>query len=139
MRRSLLPLALLAALVALPAFSPASGGDGADDPALYALVFTADWCPSCAVLDPTLQAVENDLKEMGVEMIALDLTDAASRRRARAEASAGGYADVYARYEGATGFALLMSTRTHEVLDRVVSTDTEADIRRKVRAALVHA
>ncbi|MEL6614289.1 MAG: thioredoxin domain-containing protein [Bacteroidota bacterium] len=138
MRRSfLLPLALLAALVTLPAFTSAPGD--ADDPQVYAVVFTADWCPSCKVLDPKLAAVTDDLAAMGVEVIALDLTDAASRRRAKAEAIGGGYGEVYAQHEGATGFALLLSAETKEVLDRIVSTDSEADIRRKARAALADA
>ena len=138
MRRLLLPALALGLLVsALPALAADAPAD--DEPKVLALVFAADWCGACKVLDPKLQAVKPGLADLPVELVMLDLTDADARAASAATARRGGYSAVYDAHAGKTGFVLLVDASSKEVLDRIVHTDTEAEMRQKVRRAIARA
>ncbi|MEM6327129.1 MAG: thioredoxin domain-containing protein [Bacteroidota bacterium] len=111
----------------------------ADEPKVLALLFAADWCGSCKILDPKLTAARAGLADEPVQFVTLDHTDADARAAAAATAREGGYADLYAEYAGKTGFVLLVDAESFEVIDRITKDDSEVHIRQKVRRALATA
>ena len=136
MPRLLLGLLLLAA--PLVAFTSETAPQP-DDPKVLALTFYADWCGSCKVLDPRLNAASADLAALPVAFVTLDQTNADARRRSAALAKEGGYTEVYRANEGKTGFVLLLHAESKEVLGTLTSADSEATIVRKVRSAVASA
>lgn len=134
---ALAPLTAFTPLVAQAGAPKAAGPVG--EPDVLALVFTAEWCAACKVLDPKLRAARTSLDEEAVRFVILDQTNADARREATASAREGGFADVYAAHEGKTGFVLLLDADSKEILDRITSSDSEAQIRQKVRRAIAAA
>ncbi|MEM1055393.1 MAG: thioredoxin domain-containing protein [Bacteroidota bacterium] len=145
-RRAILTaLVAIGALMPLTAFTPFMAqavqpkAQTAEQTEVLALVFAADWCSACKVLDPKLRAAQASLEDLPVTFVTLDQTDADARRQAAASAREGGYTEVYSAHEGKTGFVLLVHAQTQEVLGRITSSDSESEIRRKVRRAVASA
>jgi thiol:disulfide interchange protein len=106
---------------------------------VIALVFKADWCTACRVLEPKLMTVMPQVAAQPIRFVMLDQTDADARRAAATEARALGVAELYAAREGQTGYVLLVDASTKEVLGQIGSTDSVAQIRQKIRRALAAA
>jgi len=99
-------------------FVPALTSAKADGPILYAITFHADWCGSCAVLNPEVIKArgKSDLDNQNVLFITLDLTDKTTRHQAGLMAAALGIGDFYTENDGKTGFVLLVNSATREQL-----------------------
>ena len=135
-------LLLLAALVlaAAPARAVVSAPDAPADPEVVALVFAADWCGACKILDPKLTPVMQAAGADGpVRFVRLDHTDADARAAAAATAAELGLASLYADYAGQTGFVLLVDAASGALLDRIEARDSPADIDGKLRRAVARA
>ncbi|MEM1115655.1 MAG: thioredoxin domain-containing protein [Bacteroidota bacterium] len=135
MLRSVLlaPLAL-----ALFAAFPASGSDAppADDAEVYAVVFYADWCGNCRILDPKVMEVWPSFADEPIQMVKLDFTDAETTEAAEALAAEHGLSDVLAADAGKTGFIVLVDAESGEEVDRIGARDSVSEIRAKLTAAL---
>jgi len=116
MQKAFLTLAFLV-LTFVPTLTTAK----ADSPTLYAVTFHADWCGSCAVLNPEMIKArgKSDLDNQNVLFITLDLTDETTSHQAGLMASALGIGDFYAKNAGKTGFVLLVNAATGEELGRL--------------------
>lgn len=104
-------------------------------PEIIAASFVSAWCASCKILEPRLAKAMPAFAEAPVKFEALDFTFGATPELAE-RAAADGYAVVYARYAGATGFTLLIDRQSGEVLDKLTMSDTEQSIRARIGAAL---
>ena len=109
---------------------------GAQAKPLMAVLFYADWCGACQVLDPAVtEARENAaLDSRDVLFVRLDLTDDASRHQAQLMADTMGIGDLVAENGGKTGFLLLLDEgRTVGRITRAMAAD---EIASTITAAL---
>lgn len=104
-------------------------------PELIAASFVSAWCASCKILEPRLAKVMPNFAGSPVKFEELDFTFGATPQLAE-RAAADGYAVVYSRYAGATGFTLLIDRESGEVLDKLTMSDTEQTIRARIDSAL---
>lgn len=116
--------------------APASA---ADAPAVYAVMFYADWCASCKALDPKVEDVWPTFAGQSVERVTLDFTDDATSAEAQEQAASLGLSEIYEADAGATGFIVLVNTATGEPVGRIVRDDTPEQIQTKVEEALAQA
>jgi len=100
------------------------------------LKFYADWCGSCKVVDPRLEAVTPEFAEAPVLFLRVDETNAATKAHSARYASFLDLEEVYKAQNGGTGFMLLLDADSKEVLGRITRNDSEDDIRKIVRDAL---
>ncbi|MGB3542997.1 TlpA family protein disulfide reductase [Rubrivirga sp.] len=128
----LAPLAL-AFFLAAPAPTETTTPPDAD---VYAVVFYADWCGNCRILDPKVMTVWPGFSERPIEMVKLDFTDAETTACSEALAARRGLEDVYAANAGRTGFVVLVDASSGEEVGRIGARDTVAEIRTKLNSAL---
>ncbi|MEL6831126.1 MAG: thioredoxin domain-containing protein [Pseudomonadota bacterium] len=92
------------------------------DPQVRVLVFTADWCTTCRVLDPR---IERSIRAADLNQIVLskfDLTDARPSSVSMIDdhhldqAEHWMVTDIWQQYQGRTGFAVLAAIDTGEAL-----------------------
>ncbi|MEM7082873.1 MAG: thioredoxin domain-containing protein [Pseudomonadota bacterium] len=124
--------------LAFAAAMPAQADDHAAQPALYSVLFYADWCGSCKVLDPAINKARSqaDLDNERVLFLTLDLTDDTRRHQSGLLANALGIGEYYAKNEGRTGFMLLVDARTGKLYSRVTKAMDADAITVAVKAAL---
>ncbi len=115
--------------------APASG-ETADDPKAVALLFYADWCGSCEVLDPKLDEAKAAVADEPVLFVTLDHTDEATSRQAAMLVNAMGLREVYAPHAGRTGFVLLVDRKTNETITRITRDSSEDEIEATLRSAV---
>ena len=109
-----------------------------EQPEVLGVLFYADWCGSCKVLDPEIQKArgKSNLDHEPVLFVRLDLTDATQRYQAGLMASSLGLGDFYEKNAGATGFMLLVDAETKEVISMLTKTMDAAAITSEVKAAI---
>ncbi len=100
----------------------------ARQPETIALVFYADWCPACKVLDPKVQQVRPAFKDRSILWVTLDQTDKESRQ-AEYLAAALGAADAWKNNAGKTGFVVLIDGKTKAVVGKLTSDQMPEQIR----------
>lgn len=130
-----LAFSLLLLLTAAPALVPASEA-AADDPKVYAVVFYADWCSHCQILDPKVAEAWLSVAGQPIELVTLDFTNRATSDASEARAAALGLGTAIADDSGRTGFMVLYDAVTKREIGRVGSRATVAQIRETLRAAL---
>ncbi|MDJ0917996.1 MAG: thioredoxin domain-containing protein [Woeseiaceae bacterium] len=121
---------VIATALILTALPIAAISKEADKPEVLAVLFYADWCGSCKILDPevTKARSEADLDRQPVVFVRLDLTDETTRYQAGLLASSLGLEEVYADYGSGTGFMLLVDADSKAVL---------ATLRKSMDAAVI--
>ncbi len=132
--------ALVALFLALTVAPQLAAADSSE-PEVYGVLFYADWCGSCKVLDPAIQKArgQSDLDNEPVLFIRLDLTDATRRYQAGLMANALGLSEFYDKNAGATGFLLLVDAESKEVIKRLTKTMDARSIAEEVRSAIEQA
>lgn len=108
----------------------------AERPELVGVLFYADWCGACKVLDPKIEAVKPSFDDAPVLFTRVDLTNRYTRHQSELLTSQLGLADLYAQYGNKTGFMVLVEPATGEVRGRLLSAMSEGDIARAIRDAL---
>ncbi|HEY5552644.1 MAG TPA: thioredoxin domain-containing protein [Opitutaceae bacterium] len=125
---------LLAAALMLGAAATASAE--AAKPKVVGLLFYADWCSSCKVLEPKLDAIKKDFAGQPVLFTRVDFTDDFTKEQSDLLASYMGIDDAYVEQGRKTGFMLLIDTESKQVLGRLVKTQSEAELKAGIEAAL---
>ena len=120
--------------------APATNADAAYDgePELVAATFASAWCSACKVLKPRVVAVMDDFAASPVSFIELDFTFG-ERDDIRERAVQAGFAAVYDRFKGATGFTLLIDAETGEVIDTLTMNHSRDAMRQAIAGALAEA
>lgn len=116
--------------------TPAESADALYDgePEIVAATFASAWCSSCKILKPRLAAVIPEFSETPVSFVELDFTFG-QRGEIREIAEREGFEEIYDRYEGATGFTLLIDPDTGEIVDTLTMNHS----RKALRAAIAQA
>lgn len=115
-----------------------SAAQASAKPKVVGMLFYADWCNSCKVLEPKLQGVKQDFKGTGVLFSRFDLTDDFTKEQSALFASLLGWSNIYEDNQ-ATGFMLLVDPKSKRVLGRLTKAQSPDELRAGIRQALVAA
>jgi len=127
MKKLLLMLAL-----ALGTMGPAQ----AVETKVFGVMFYADWCHYCQILDPKLDKVRKEFEGTAFKFQRIDMTDDSRLYASFNEAKALGLGRIVRAYGQGTGFMLLVDARTGQVVDQIVARHSESQIKAKIQQAL---
>jgi len=104
-------------VIALPFVSHSDEGS-TTKPAVYGVLFYADWCGSCKALEPKVAQAREEAKldNQDILFVILDLTDDTTKHQASMMAATLGISNVYESNAGKTGFMLLLNAENGEKL-----------------------
>lgn len=146
-KRSLLIIAIAAALIA-PALmlsgtetalakAPVTPPANTQEQPVIAAMFYSNWCGSCQILDPRIEAVKPDFSNTSVDFVKFDFSFALVRGKALQKlAEEKQIANIYAQNKGRTGFMLLIDPSTEAVLEVITIRDSEEAIAAKLERSL---
>jgi len=126
-------------LTATALFGLTTAGAAAADAAeaeVVGLMFYADSCGSCKVLDPKIEAAKPAFKDQPVLFVKFDHSDEATKNQAALLASSLKVDEVYAAQEKASGFMLLLDADTNEVRGKLTREMSESEIEEAIDSAL---
>ena len=106
-----------------------------EKPKLLAVLFYADWCNSCKVLEPKLNQVKREFQGKPILFTRFDMTDEFTKDQSANYAALVGLENFYRENDGKTGFVLLIDTESKKLLGRITKEKTPEEI----RTALTHA
>lgn len=102
-------------------------------PERFAILFYADWCGSCKILDPKVTAARSELgSDTRTLFITLDLTDDGTQAQAAMLAKSLGLDSIYEEYGEKTGFLLVVDAEDRIVTHKLTKTDETETIRKHV-------
>ena len=143
MRTLLAALALSASALAAPAALAEDGAYAAEagDARLAAVLSYADWCGSCRVLDPKINAVREASGFDGVAFVRLDYTQRSDDAYFAAADAAGVGEAVRAKFNAGikTGMVLLIDIDDAEIVGEIRRDDSEEAITDAIEAAAAEA
>jgi thiol-disulfide isomerase/thioredoxin len=125
-----------AVIVALFCAAPLRRAGEHAKPKVIGLLFYADWCGSCKVLEPKPDAVKKDFTGQPILFTRVDLTDDFTREQSALYASWVGLKDSYAAHGAKTGFMLLIDAQGKKVLDKLTPDQSEDELRAAITSAL---
>ena len=130
--------ALISILIVFTSLSSQASKANLEDPEIYSILFYADWCGSCKVLDPAIVKArgKSDLDNESVLFVRLDLSDATKRHQSSLIAHALGLGKFYKDNGGATGFMLLVDAETKEVISTVTKKSDAKAITSQIKSAI---
>ncbi len=124
--RAAAAITLLAAFAAAPAL-----GAGAERPTV--IEFHADWCGTCALVEPVLETLEREHRGL-VRFVRFDVSNRASLASSRHEAERLGLLEVFEAFRSRTGTVAVLDPRGEPV--EVFRGETDLD---RYRAAIARA
>ncbi len=128
---SIFQKSLLAVTLALglggPAVANASG-----TPDMYVVVFRADWCGPCQVMEPKLRSAMNELRDPRVEYVEFDLTNTQSQLPAH-KAFDRQIVPQYNQWFPMTGFAVMIDADSKRTLGCINQTYDVASMKSHLR------
>lgn len=105
---------LLTAGLILSAVIPASAQNYMK-PELQVVVFRADWCSPCRILEPSLDKAMRSLGDPSIQLVTIDTTRGATLEVANVAFDAN-VVDQYNMWAGLTGFAAIVDPDTKRTL-----------------------
>ncbi len=105
-------------------------------PKVVGILFYADTCGSCKVLDPKIEAVKKEFAEEAVLFTRVDLSNDFTKHQSKLHCSLMGLNEIYAEHSAKTGFMLLVDAKEKKVLGKLVKTQTEDEIKAAIKTAL---
>lgn len=133
--RKLILLLIPILFVALSTVSHGEENSPPAKPAVYGVLFYADWCGSCKALDPKVTQARGAAKldTQDVLFVTLDLTNDTTKHQAAMMAAALGISDVYESNAGKTGFMLLLNAENGEKLSQLTNKMEASDIATRIQ------
>jgi thiol-disulfide isomerase/thioredoxin len=106
------------------------------EPKVVGLMFFADTCASCKVLDPKIQAVKGEFVEQPILFATFDHSNDATKAQSAMLAAALGVGGIYAAQEKASGFLVLVDAKTRQPVGKLTRDMSEDDIKAEINKAL---
>jgi thiol-disulfide isomerase/thioredoxin len=106
------------------------------EPKVVGLMFFADTCASCKVLDPKIQAVKAEYVEQLILFATFDHSNDVTKVQAAMLAAALGVGDIYKAQEKASGFLILVDAKTKQPVGKLTRDMSEEDIKTEINKAL---
>ncbi len=106
-------LIALAALVASAATSNAYAPNSAE---MYVVMFRADWCGPCKIVEPNIDRALSNLADPEIEYVTIDITTPARSERSAHLAFDRNIVSQYNSWMGVTGFAAIIDADTKRTL-----------------------
>ncbi len=129
-----LTFGLLAVLMAAFMLQPAVTRAQTKSPQVIAAVFHADWCGKCKQMGPSaMKTMASYARDKDVKFVKFDLTDDSTKAQSAKLAARNGIEPVWNSNQK-TGMVLLVDGKTRKVVDTIVSTDSQEDMKRKIEA-----
>lgn len=121
MRKSIKLSALIGTVVAsssLGALAPASAQMPMiqQTPAMYVVMFRADWCAPCKIVEPNIDQALNTLRDPSIEYVTFDITDPGRSELSAHRAFDRQLVPQYNSWMGVTGFAAIIDGDTKQTL-----------------------
>ena len=108
----------------------------ASKPAVIGVLFYADQCGSCKILDPKIQAVKKEFTDKPILFTRVDLTDDYTKSQSQMLASMLGISEIYNENAPKTGYMLLINAKDKKVLGKLTKTQSEEEIKTTIKTAL---
>ena len=103
------------AATALPASAQVSEA-GFTDKELYVVMFRADWCPPCKVVEPAIGEALGQLRDPSIEYVEIDISSPGASEIGAHRAFDRDIVDQYNRWLGLTGFAAIVDATNKKTL-----------------------
>lgn len=87
----------------------------------------ADWCASCAALNPRLHRLQKDIRELNSLLITLDFTGEASTGQANQLASVIGI-DAIVEEHNSTGLLLVIDAKSKVLIGRLSRSNSDQEL-----------
>jgi thiol-disulfide isomerase/thioredoxin len=118
MIRTLLTTATLALYASAPLTASAQTVDAAfgETPELYVVMFRADWCPPCKIVEPAIATALNDLRDPSIEYVEIDISDPGLSEIGAHRAFDREIVSQYNKWLGVTGFAAIVDATNKRTL-----------------------
>ncbi len=129
MRNILFPLFVLF-IFAVPVTGHAKDVVKSKEPKLIGVLYYADWCGTCKILDPQIEKARGkmDLDNMPIVFVRMDLTNKTTAAQSGMLASALGLGALYNDNSGKTGYMALVDSETKGVVATIDKTMKADDI-----------
>lgn len=85
-------------------------------PVMYVVMFRADWCGPCKIVEPNLDRALRSLNDPSLEVVVIDVTDGPRIERSAHIAFDHQIAAQYNMWYGVTGFAAMIDADTKNTL-----------------------
>ncbi len=85
-------------------------------PAMYVVMFRADWCGACKIVEPNLSRAMAALNDPSLQVLVIDITDGPRTERSANLAFDAGIVPQYNNWYGVTGFAAMIDADTKRTL-----------------------
>ena len=108
-------------------------------PRVLAVMFHADWCPTCKIIEPRLHKIEREFAGQPILFTRFDLTDDFTIEQSARLAALLGLETYLEQSSGRTGYMLLFDRETRKVLGEVRVKMSDDDIRRAITQAIATA
>lgn len=120
-------------------FGSASVAAAPTGPDMYVVVFRADWCGPCRVLEPRLSSVMKNLNDRKIEVVEIDISNPSLSEIGAHRAFDRNIVPQYNKWLGITGFAVMIDADTKRTLGCVNKTYDTASMTMHIRNLKTHA
>ena len=107
-------------------------------PKLYGVLFYADWCSSCAILEPSVEEAKTigNFSPEDIQFIKFDLSNAETNKEAISVADTYGLSNLLGSNLGRTGYMAIVSSDEVDVLSRITKKYGAEEIVEMINAEL---
>lgn len=107
---------LFATAITLPTFAQTARTQITKAPAIYVVMFHADWCGPCKIVEPNLKHALESLRDPSIEHVVIDITHPHTSERSAHLAFDRNIVRQYNEWMGVTGFAAIIDADTKNTL-----------------------